>query len=143
MLPPELVLRPSRQARYWWLAAHLLALASLLAVPAGWPLTLLPLIAVHGLLTAPQRLPPYRLRVTQDGVLLVTPGRGEECCAVLGSSLVQPPWLVLVLQPARGKRVRLVLWPDSASAEVLRQWRVWLLWSVAGAGGYPPVDQGK
>ena len=51
-----------------------------------------------------------------------------ELMVLLPSSVVTDVLIVLHLK-SQQKKLAVVLWPDSASSEVLRQWRVWLRWA--------------
>lgn len=73
------------------------------------------------------------LRVGESGGIELQFSQGQVATMqVLPSSVVTAHFIVLHLANAE-RRVNLVVWPDSAPAEVLRQWRIYLLWSKVGA----------
>ena len=68
------------------------------------------------------------LGVQESGEVEVCFRQGQtELMRLLPSSVVTDVLIVLHLQNAQ-RRLALVLWPDSAPSEVLRQWRVYLRW---------------
>lgn len=71
---------------------------------------------------------PRSMMVLADGRIRLMMAEGKEVDFVLlPSSRVLGVLMVLHLQ-GDGQRVNIVLWPDSAPAECLRQWRIWLRW---------------
>ena len=69
-----------------------------------------------------------QLLVLESGELEVRDQQGQvEIMCVLPSSLVTEMLVVLHLKNER-RKLSIVVWPDSAPTEVLRQWRVWLRW---------------
>lgn len=70
-----------------------------------------------------------QLQVQESGEIEVCFRAGPpEIMRLLPSSVVTGVLIVLHLHNQQ-RRLALVLWPDSASAEVLRQWRVYLRWN--------------
>ena len=120
-----LVLQPSRLlAQLRWLAAGVTGALVLWLLANGMPFAAAPaLLAVLWAWRA--RQPALRLRLGADGRLGVSAldGTGKEELSV-HAAFAGPGWLVLRL--GGGMRRVLVLAPDAASAEELRQLRVWL-----------------
>ncbi len=71
-------------------------------------------------------LPSLRLHI--DGLWGIDFGEGEVDASLLPGALCTAVLIVMPLKLADGKVLRLVLWPDSASADQLRQLRSWLRW---------------
>ncbi|MGL6041296.1 MAG: protein YgfX [Deefgea sp.] len=70
-----------------------------------------------------------QLLVLESGELEVRDQQGQvEIMRVLPSSVVTEMLVVLHLKNER-RKLAVVVWPDSAPSEVLRQWRVWLRWT--------------
>lgn len=70
------------------------------------------------------------LQALADGrVALIGADGAQHEADLLPSSRVMG-WLVVLHLRHPAGREQVVLWPDSAPAEVLRQWRVWLRWQV-------------
>lgn len=73
------------------------------------------------------------LRVSRGGQIQL--GRRAWQDAVLVGQPVVLPWLIRMnLVQADGRRVTLLLWPDSADANALRKLRTWLKWGRHPAG---------
>lgn len=69
------------------------------------------------------------LTCQEDGLVKWTVGEEEYEGVIHGNSLVHPVLITLTLTPSEeGAVCRVVMWPDSAAAEQLRQLRVWLRW---------------
>lgn len=129
MLPAVLHINPaSKWQRGFLLSMHTLALLN--AWWLAWPSALL----VSGAVLASlwwhwRQLPPVQqIQCLASGEQEVTLRNGIKCAMrILPTSVLTAHVLVLHLR-GEGKSVYLVLWPDSANAEVLRQWRVYLRW---------------
>lgn len=129
MIPTPMPIQCSRLAKWWLWGWHGLAAGVTLLLPFPW-WGLLGLIA--GSLYWRLLRDPYwftQLQALADGRVLLTWASGEQDEATIVAGGLVTPWLiVLPLHCEQGKRLRLLLWPDSAPAEILRQWRVWLRW---------------
>ena len=131
MIPPELAISPSILARRWLIVLHLVAATVALALPWRWLAMAWLLIAAHFCWMRRYSNPqPVWLRVLPEGFVEVVWPDGASRQMVVQSSSITTAWLtVLHLQDERG-RLHLALWPDSARADALRQWRVWLRWNA-------------
>ncbi|MBM5570844.1 MULTISPECIES: protein YgfX [Deefgea] len=82
-----------------------------------------------------KREPVTLLQLHESGEIEVGRAQGQlELMRLLPSSVVTSVGMVLHLQGAE-RRIAVVLWPDSAPAEVLRQWRVYLRWIWSDRNG--------
>ncbi|QLI80221.1 hypothetical protein HZU75_00955 [Chitinibacter fontanus] len=129
MLPAVLHINPvSKWQRGFLLLTHSLTLLN--AWWMSWPWAVL----VSGVVLASwwwhwHQLPAVlQVQCLASGQLEVCMRGGEKySMRILPSSVLTAHVLVLHLQ-GDGKKLYLVLWPDSANAEILRQWRVYLRW---------------
>lgn len=132
MLPAQLQINPASKWRRGFLllifASAIVAILVCISTQALWAkafgvILLLPLWFYW------RSIEPIAVLVAQasgEVELLDRQGRIELMC-VLPTSVVTALLVVLHLQ-GENRRCVLVLWPDSAPAETLRQWRVWLRW---------------
>jgi toxin CptA len=129
MQPAVLQINPaSRWQRGFLLLTHLVA--ALNAWWLDWRLAVVMnlLILVSVLWQWRQRPAVKQLQCLPDGGIEVETFAGMRYqVAVLPSSVLTAHVVVLHLK-GDGKRLNLVIWPDSADAEVIRQWRVYLRW---------------
>ncbi|WP_308446473.1 protein YgfX [Chitinimonas sp. BJYL2] len=126
----HLAFSPSRIERRLMIALHGVVALVLLAMPMALPARLagLALLLISAGLQL-RRAPTQGALVLQpDGSWHLTLPTGSSEVVLTGRRLVTP-WLV-VMRLARGAQapVTLVLWPDSAPADVLRHLRAWLRW---------------
>ena len=130
MLPIDLQINPaSFWRRGFLLLTFLLAIAACLVLQAGWSMVfalfllgIFPFYWVH-IETI------VLIRVCSEGGFQLFDAQGGELSAhLLPSSVVTPLLIVLHFEDEFKHKINLVLWPDSAPAESLRQWRVWLRW---------------
>ncbi|GHD58594.1 hypothetical protein GCM10007350_08700 [Jeongeupia chitinilytica] len=120
-----LQLRPSRQARLVHAAAFVAAAAAALA--SSWAVVGLLWLAAGWVLTR-RRVQPAAIAACDDGTLVLHWQDGRISPATLGPASRVGIWLVSLQFIGGRGRIALVLWPDSADIEALRQWRVWLRW---------------
>ncbi|MDW5415928.1 protein YgfX [Iodobacter sp. CM08] len=127
MSPAPLVLFPSRWEKRWLYLSHSGAALACLFSPWLWAITLVVAFSLFCSLKR-RRLLVVSLQALTDGALRLTLADGQTLDAqLLPSSRVLGALMVLHLQ-CDAQRIHLLLWPDSAVAENLRQWRVWLRW---------------
>jgi hypothetical protein len=135
-LPLELTLRPSRVYRLVMTLVHGLALLGVwLAALPVWTQAAMTLGLLLSVIWAWREISsgPRGLRVSQSGQVELFDG--EWRAAQIKGRPVVLPWLVsLTLMPEAGKTRQLMIWADSAEAELLRKLRVWLRW-----GNQPPA----
>ena len=130
MIPAPILLTPSCRARYCLLGLHLTAVGVVALLPRPWSLGALAVIALHLLWALRPRLQVASLQALPEGKVAIFMANGERLEAELLPSSRITAWLmVLHLRHGTGRQ-DLVLWPDSAPQEVLRQWRVWLRWEL-------------
>ncbi|WP_028455119.1 hypothetical protein [Chitinilyticum litopenaei] len=134
---PELHRRASRWERGVWLASHALALLGCSVLPVWLAITASLGLLLHGWLCRPWRTGWRALAMTPDGVLVHAAGTAARTLSIQPDSRVLAGLIVLSLRDQRGS-LRLVLWPDSAAPDLLRQWRVWLLWEWRARGAATP-----
>jgi hypothetical protein len=72
--------------------------------------------------------PPISLRLLPDGTWALDVAGQELEAQQLSGAYVTAHLVVLPLKLANGRVRRLVLWPDSATADELRRLRAWLRW---------------
>lgn len=140
MKPLAVSLRPSRLLALLLGCACLGAVALVLLLPLpGWGKALALAVMLgsgwhalrrHAWLRAPQSILGIEVNVRGE-LRCSTPGQDWQLADVLGSSTVTP-WLVVLNLRFEGRRLarHVVLLPDSADAESLRQLRVWLRWGA-------------
>ncbi|QZA79633.1 protein YgfX [Deefgea piscis] len=130
MLPIDLHINPvSFWRRGFLLLIFLLAIVACLVLQAAWALLLalflfgiFPFYWTHTETIA-------IVRACSDGVFRLFDHQGGEISArLLPSSVVTQALIVLHFEDEDKHKINLVLWPDSAPAASLRQWRVWLRW---------------
>ncbi|MEN9657609.1 MAG: hypothetical protein RL571_1074 [Pseudomonadota bacterium] len=127
MSPAPLVLSPSRWEKRWLYLSHGCAALACLFSPWLWAITFVVAFSLFRSLRRP-RLVVANLQALIDGAIRLTLADGQSLDAqLLPSSRVLGGLMVLHLQ-CNAQRIHLLLWPDSAGAESLRQWRVWLRW---------------
>ncbi|AZN36065.1 protein YgfX [Iodobacter ciconiae] len=127
MNPAPLVLTSSVWELRCLYLSHAVAALACVFSPSLWAITL---VVAFSLYRSLYRKPPAPRSVMAlpDGQLRLAMGDGKEVdAALLPSSRVLGSLIILHLV-GEGRRINLVLWPDSAPAECLRQWRVWLRW---------------
>lgn len=135
-LPPDcqpLPIRPrlSRQLLLYVAVTHLVAFASLLALPLGiyrvWLLLSIALSGGHALIVQVLRLAPWSIRSAlwqADGVWLLTLRSGAEVAAELSpATFVSLPLVALNFRVGRWRRYALPLFADALAPDVLRQLR--------------------
>lgn len=130
MIPAALLINPvpSRWQRGFLLLLHGTAAGAALSL--AWPLNLI--VGVWVWISAVwhwrQRSQIRLIQCLPDGVCMVHYLDGHELAMALQpTSVLTAHVLVLHLQ-GDGVKLAVLLWPDSADAEVLRQWRVYLRW---------------
>lgn len=130
MTPPELLIIPSRLAWRCSLLLHLLAAGTALLLPLIWSVPAVLFVLVHFVWNRRSSSLVASLQLLPDGrVALVRAGTTPQPADILPSSLITSWLMVLHLRTDAG-RIHLPLWPDSAERDALRQWRVWLRWSL-------------
>lgn len=121
---------PSRHARYSLIGLHLAAAGVACLLPLPWKTGALAAIAMYLVWNYRLQNQIVSLQALPEGRIAVFMASGEQIeTDVLPSSRVISWLMVLHLRHDAG-RYNLVLWPDSAPAEILRQWRVWLRWGL-------------
>lgn len=130
MTPPELRIIPSHMARHGSLVLHLLAASTALLLPLIWSIPALLFVLAHFIWDRRRPALPCDLQILPDGrVSLIRCNMPTQSADILPSSLITSWLMVLHLRTDAG-RIHLSLWPDSAERDALRQWRVWLRWSL-------------
>lgn len=118
-----------------------LPMIMLSGLPRGWQAAALALVLASAVWHAWFRqLPamPAGLRLLPDGRWGLHWGGVAEAEASLLDGVYRSSWLIrLPLRLDDGRRLNLMLWPDSAPTEQLRGLRVWLRW-----GARPVADAG-
>ncbi|WP_297573788.1 protein YgfX [uncultured Deefgea sp.] len=130
MLPIDLQINPaSFWRRGFLLLIFLLAIAACLVLQADWAL-LLAVFLLGGFVFYWAHIETIVLvRACSAGDFQLFDAQGGELSAhLLPSSVVTPLLIVLHFEDEFKHKINLVLWPDSAPVESLRQWRVWLRW---------------
>ncbi|WP_373975050.1 hypothetical protein NT239_15645 [Chitinibacter sp. SCUT-21] len=129
MLPAILKLNPvSRWQRGFLLSMHLLAGVN--AWWMSWPMAL----ALDGVLVLSLFWQWRRenlvssIQCLPDGVMQVQLSEGTSHLMELQPSSVLTAQVLVLHLKGENKRINFVVWPDSADAEVLRQWRIYLRW---------------
>lgn len=131
MNPTDLLLQPSRWSRFWLASLHLAAILAAFCLPFFWCLSACLAIALHLVWQWRQLAQALSLHALPDGrVELARPDGRRQVLALRESSVVTAWWIVLHLADESGRESSLVLWPDCADREILRQWRVWLRWKL-------------
>ncbi|WP_051710827.1 protein YgfX [Andreprevotia chitinilytica] len=128
-LPPSLLLNPSKQARYLGLFLHVAALIVAVCLPLSWMVFALLLVVASFWLARRSRPQPQRLEALPDGLVRIRWPDGRTLDATVHVSTRVTSWITVLQLDAEKLRTTLLLWPDSAAADPLRQWRVWLRWS--------------
>ncbi|WP_027468143.1 protein YgfX [Deefgea rivuli] len=132
MLPPVLQINPASSWRRGFLlfifSSAIIAILVCIATQAIW-IQLFGVILLIPLWFYWRSIEPIAVLVAQASgeVELLDLQGNVELMRLLPTSVVTSGLMVLHLQGENRRRV-LVLWPDSAPAETLRQWRVWLRW---------------
>ncbi|STQ90914.1 protein YgfX [Iodobacter fluviatilis] len=127
MSPAPLVLTPSLWELRCVYISHAAAALACVFSPWLWAITLVVAFSLYYSLYR-KPLAPCSVMALPDGQLRLTMKDGKEVDAsLLPSSRVMGALIVLHLK-GEGQRINLVLWPDSAPADCLRQWRIWLRW---------------
>ncbi|KAF0814217.1 hypothetical protein IGB42_01114 [Andreprevotia sp. IGB-42] len=127
-MPPSLLISRSVIALRWAAFAHGAALLVALLLPWGWMMAALVLVAISAWRVRKAAAGPQRLDVLADGQLRVGWADGRSADAGLLPASRVTAWLTVLQLQLPQQRCVLVLWPDSAPADTLRQWRVWLRW---------------
>ncbi|WP_432720075.1 hypothetical protein R0381_003455 [Jeongeupia wiesaeckerbachi] len=128
MTPLPLRLVRSRQQS----GLHALALAGAVAaaIVTPWPWRAAGLVWLCGAtLLLRRRRQPIGLAACDDGSLSLHWPDGSSSAATLAPSSRVGVWLIALQLSGERGTTSLVLWPDSADAESLRQWRIWLRWA--------------
>jgi toxin CptA len=128
MSPAPLVLIPSLWERRWLYFSHAAAaLACVFFSPWLWAITLVVAFSLYRSIYHSPPM-PYSVMALPDGSIRLILADGKELDAGLQSSSRVLGGLIILHLLADTQRINLLLWPDSAPSESLRQWRVWLLW---------------
>jgi hypothetical protein len=148
----RLPLLPSRLERCWRIGLHGLVVPAPLG--SGLPLWLAVLcsLGLLGLALREIRRPPNRPARAQGLTLQGQTGHAGSISLqretgpdwqghLQGRPFVHPWLIVLPLRGETGERLRLVLWPDSAHPDHLRQLRVRLHYLAAASGKAPTPRQ--
>jgi toxin CptA len=130
MPPWVLTLRPSRQLLALLAVGHCLAAGAILSLALPWEAQagLLAALAISGIVSFGRvhRSPLAELHFHVDGSCeVVTKSGSRETARILPELAIFPGLMVLRLEVA-GRRIPLVLLPDSAEADALRRLRIWL-----------------
>lgn len=127
MSPAPLVLIPSLWERRWLYFSHAAAALACVSSPWLWAITLV--VAFSFYRSIYHRPPmPYSVMALPDGLIRLTLVDGKELDAALQPSSRVLGGLIVLHLLVDTQRINLLLWPDSAPSDSLRQWRVWLLW---------------
>lgn len=130
MNPTDLLLRQSRLAGFCLIGLHLAAILAAFCLPLAWCLSALAGIGMHWLWQSRRHGLPVSLHILHDGQVELTWPDGRQQTGVFRKSTVVTSRLIILHLADEGRRIFVVLWPDSADKEVLRQWRVWLRWKL-------------
>lgn len=132
MVPVPLQINPvSKWRRGFLLLIFLLAEITCIAcisMQALWVIGLLAILPIILIFYWRQPEPVQGLIAQASGEIELQNRQGERQFMQLLPSTVVTPLLIILHLKGTGRRQSVVLWPDSASAESLRQWRVWLRW---------------
>ena len=130
MRPAQLLINPaSTWRRGFLLLVFGMACIACILLKSLFGIPLLAILLLILLFYWRKQEPVASLRVQESGEVEVCFRQGVvEVMCLLPSSVVTGVLIVLHLQNEQ-RRLALVLWPDTAPAEVLRQWRVYLRWS--------------
>lgn len=125
-----MLLSPSLRVRYCLLLLHFAAFGVAALLPRPWFFLAWAVIALHLPWVLRARQQVVSLQVLPEGKIAVFMLNGKRLDAELLPSSRITSWLmVLHLRHDEG-RIDLLVLPDSAPAEALRQWRVWLRWDL-------------
>ncbi|MFC7421464.1 protein YgfX [Iodobacter arcticus] len=127
MIPAPLVLAPSLWERRWLYLSHACAAFACLFSPWLWAITLVVAFSLYRSLYLKPSASSCVMALA-DGSIRLTYADGKEVDAVLLPSSRVMGGLIVLHLIGDARPIDLVIWPDSAPAESLRQWRVWLLW---------------
>lgn len=143
MLPPPLQIKSSGIAKQGVVVLFLAALLTAFCLPFWWCITALCLLSVQAYLLSRPRGSLDAMQILPDGkVQLSWKGGVMQQAEILPSSVLTAFVMALHLR-VDGKRLAIVLWPDSADRQLLRQWRVWLLWEFTSLQRRLKVKSGK
>ena len=130
MMPAPLQIMPSRRAKSLQRWLVLAAVLTALSLPFWWCLFATGLLVIQCYLLRIQSAAPMQLQILPDGRLQVGWQDGSQrLVQILPSSVITAQCMLLRLCDEHGQ-FTLVLWPDSAEATLLKQWRRWLLWEM-------------
>ncbi len=127
MSPAPLVLVPSSWERRWLYLSHACAALACAFSPWLWAITLVVAFSLYRSIYHQPPM-PYGVVALPDGSIRLILADGRELNADLQPSSRVLGGLIILHLLADTQRTNLLLWPDSAPSEILRQWRVWLLW---------------
>ncbi|WP_348944556.1 protein YgfX [Chitinibacter sp. FCG-7] len=129
MLPAVLQINPaSKWQRGFLCLTHALALLNAWWLAWPWALMLSALLLLSLRFYWLKAQVVNQIQCLPDGLLDVHTRAGQRySMQLLASSVLTAHVLVLHLR-GDGQKFQVVIWPDSAPAEVLRQWRVYLRW---------------
>jgi toxin CptA len=140
MSPAPLVLVPSCWERRWLYLSHACAALACVFSPWLWAITLVVAFSLYRSLYRRPRM-PSSVMAMPDGLIRLAFADGKELDSTLQPSSRVLGGLIILHLLADTQRINLLLWPDSAPSECLRQWRVWLLWQWPVL--YKNMQQGK
>lgn len=136
-LPLTVDLQPSRLARHWAIIAHGLVFAAVLFLNfPPWYLAAYTLVILASLWWCWRKIPMpsvETLECREDGSIAWVVDGDQRVGHIQANTLIHPVITAVTLKGVEGEVVRVVLWPDSAPAEQLRQLRVWLRWGEAAS----------
>ncbi len=130
MLPSPLSINPvSLWRRGFLLLIFLLSMLACILLKSLFSIALLAILLGFLVFYWRRKEAACQLLVQESGDVEVHDYHGRiDVMQVLPSSVVTEILMVLHLKSERQK-LAIVLWPDTAPPEVLRQWRVWLRWT--------------
>ncbi|BCL74979.1 hypothetical protein JHS3_07150 [Jeongeupia sp. HS-3] len=127
MTPLPLRLVRSRQQRCLHAVAGFAAAAAAIAAPWPWGAFGLVWLIAAAWMTQ-RRVLPLGIDGCDDGTVLLRWPDGSASPAAIAPASRVGVWLIALQFVSERGRCALVLWPDSADSETLRQWRIWLRW---------------